>query len=73
MEDKITLELYSDYMKFTETMSEKYDALAVAGVMTAQALSIYRTMLTEKDYNQIVDNISDSRDLVHTFQGHDLQ
>jgi hypothetical protein len=73
MEDKITLELYSDYMKFTETMSEKYDALAVAGVMTAQALSIYRTVLSEKDYNQIVDNISDSRDLVHTFQGHDLQ
>jgi hypothetical protein len=73
MEDKITLELYSDYMKFTETMSEKYDALAVAGVMTAQALSIYRTVLSEEDYNQIVDNISDSRDLVHTFHGHDLQ
>jgi hypothetical protein len=73
MEDKITAELYSNYMKFTETMSEKYDALAVAGVMAAQALSIYRTVLSEKDYNQIVDNISDSRDLVHTFQGHDLQ
>jgi hypothetical protein len=73
MKDKITLELYSDYMKFTETMSEKYDALAIAGIMTAQALSIYRTVLSEKDYNQIVDNISDSRDLVHTFQGHDLQ
>ena len=73
MEDKITLELYSNYMKFTETMSEKYDALAIAGIMTAQALSIYRTVLSEKDYNQIVDNISDSRDLVHTFQGHDLQ
>jgi hypothetical protein len=73
MDDKITLELYSNYMKFTETMSEKYDALAIAGIMTAQALSIYRTVLTEEDYNQIVDNISDSRDLVHTFQGHDLQ
>jgi hypothetical protein len=73
MDDKITLELYSNYMKFTETMSEKYDALAIAGIMTAQALSIYRTVLSEKDYNQIVDNISDSRDLVHTFQGHDLQ
>jgi hypothetical protein len=73
MDDKITLELYSNYMKFTETMSEKYDELAIAGIMTAQALSIYRTVLSEKDYNQIVDNISDSRDLVHTFQGHDLQ
>jgi hypothetical protein len=60
-------------MKFTETMSEKYDALAIAGIMTAQALSIYRTMMSEEEYNQMVDNISDSRDLVHTFQGHDLQ
>jgi hypothetical protein len=73
MEDKITLELYSNYMKFTETMSEKYDALAIAGIMTAQALSIYRTVLSEEDYNQMIDNISDSRDLVHSFQGHDLQ
>jgi hypothetical protein len=73
MEDKITLELYSNYMKFTETMSEKYDALAIAGIMTAQALSIYRTVLSEEDYNQMIDNISDSRDLVHTFQGRDLQ
>jgi hypothetical protein len=73
MEDKITLELYSNYMKFTETMSEKYDALAIAGILTAQALSIYRTVLSEEDYNQMIDNISDSRDLVHSFQGHDLQ
>jgi hypothetical protein len=47
--------------------------LAIAGIMTAQALSIYRTVLSEEDYNQMIDNISDSRDLVHSFQGHDLQ
>jgi hypothetical protein len=73
MDDKITVELYNKYMKFTETMSEEYDALAIAGIMTAQALSIYRTIMSEDEYNQMVDNISNSRDLVHTFQGHDLQ
>jgi hypothetical protein len=73
MDDKTTVELYDKYMKFTEKMSEEYDALAIAGIMTAQALSIYRTVMSETEYNQMVDNISDSRDLVHTFQGHDLQ
>jgi hypothetical protein len=73
MDDKITIELYNKYMKFTEKMSEEYDALAIAGIMTAQALSIYRTVMSEDEYNRMVDNISDSRDLVHTFQGHDLQ
>lgn len=73
MDDKTTVELYDKYMKFTEKMSEDYDALAIAGIMTAQALSIYRTVMSEDEYNQMVDNISDSRDLVHTFQGHDLQ
>jgi hypothetical protein len=73
MDDKITVELYNKYMKFTEQMSEEYDALAIAGIMIAQALSIYRTVMSEDEYNQMVDNISDSRDLVHTFQGHDLQ
>lgn len=73
MDDKTTVEIYDKYMKFTEKMSEEYDALAIAGIMTAQALSIYRTVMSETEYNQMVDNISDSRDLVHTFQGHDLQ
>jgi hypothetical protein len=71
--DSRTEELYSKYIKFTEIMLEEYDSLEIAGVMTAQALSIYRTMMSEKEYNQMVDNISDSRDLVYTFQGPDLQ
>ena len=73
MEENRTEELYSKYIKFTEIMLEEYDSLEIAGVMTAQALSIYRTTMTEKEYNQMVDSISDSRDLVHTFQGRDLQ
>jgi hypothetical protein len=73
MNDKTTVELYGKYMKFTEELSEKYDALAIAGVMTAQAFSIYRTAMSESEYNQMVDNISDSRDLVQTFDGPYIQ
>lgn len=73
MNDKTTIELYGKYMKFAEELSEKYDALAIAGVMTAQALSIYRTAMSESEYNQMVDSISDSRDLVQTFDGPYIQ
>jgi hypothetical protein len=73
MDENRTEELYSKYIKFTEIMLEGYDSLEIAGVMTAQALSIYRTVMTEEEYNQMVDSISDSRDLVYTFQGPDLQ
>lgn len=73
MDDNITIEIYSKYIKFTEEMSEKYDALAIAGIMTAQALSIYKTMMSESEYNKMVDSISESRDLVQTFQGPNLQ
>jgi len=73
MEENRTEELYSKYIKFTEIMLEEYDSLEIAGVMTAQALSVYRTVLSKQEYNQMVDSISDSRDLVHTFQRPDLQ
>jgi hypothetical protein len=73
MDENRTEELYSKYIKFTEVMLEEYDSLEIAGIIVSQALSIYRTVLSEEDYNQMVDNISDSRDLVHIFQGHDLQ
>lgn len=73
MNDKTTVELYSKYMKFTEAMSEEYDALAVAGIMTAQALSIYKTMMSDEEYNLMIDTISDSRESVQSFQGHNLQ
>jgi hypothetical protein len=73
MDESKIEEIYSKYIKFTEIMLEEYDSLEIAGVMTAQALSIYRTAMTEVEYNQMVDSISDSRDLVYTFQGPDLQ
>jgi hypothetical protein len=73
MDENRTEELYGKYIKFTEVMLEEYDSLEIAGIMVSQALSIYRTVLSEGDYNQMVDNISDSRDLVYTFQGSNLQ
>jgi hypothetical protein len=65
--------LYSEYLNFNDTKVGEYDILAVASVMMAQALSIYKTVLSENDYNTIVDNMSDNRAKIKKFEGSILQ
>jgi hypothetical protein len=73
MSDDQLQEVYDDYLNFTVGMINKGDALSVAAVMIAQALSIYKTAMNSEDYNNIVDNISASRDQVKQFTGSMLQ
>ena len=54
-------------------MVGQYDPMEVAAIMLAQALSIYRTTMSEEDYNLMIDSISDHRDKVQTFGGSLLQ
>jgi hypothetical protein len=68
MPDTEMEEIYNEYLKFTDQMAGKYDAFKVAAVMMTQALSIYRSSMDENQYNQMVDNISASRDKIHIFE-----
>jgi 5-bromo-4-chloroindolyl phosphate hydrolysis protein len=61
-------QLYNNYLEFTDHMVGVHDAMEVAAVMMAQALSIYRTGLSDEEYNKMVDSISASRNRVHTFE-----
>jgi hypothetical protein len=65
--------LYNNYLEFTGQMVGQYDPMEVAAIMMAQALSLYRTTMSDEDYNRMVDNISSSRDQVQTFGGSLLQ
>jgi hypothetical protein len=71
-EDKIE-NLYNSYLEFTDKMVGEYDPIEVAAIMVIQALSIYKTILSENEYNSMVDNISDRRDQVNTFNTQALQ
>jgi len=48
-------------------MLEEYDAMEIAGIMAIQALSLYRTCMSEEDYQRMVKSIYDQRDQVKTF------
>jgi len=51
-------EIYREFERITMNK----DPLMVAGVMMAQALQIYKTMLNKKEFNLMTEHILKSRD-----------
>jgi len=62
-------DLYAKYLQFTGVMLEDYKDIEIAGVMITQALSMYRTVLSEEDYQRMVKSIYEKRNDVRTFDG----
>lgn len=57
--------LYQDYWAFHAQMIDKdHSPVAIAAILVAQALSIYKTVLEPEEYEQMIDSISESRDKV---------
>ena len=65
--------LYDNFLEFTDHMVGQYGPYEVAGVMMAQALSIYKSSMDQTEFDRIVEHISASRDQVKTFTGTVLQ
>jgi two-component SAPR family response regulator len=68
MNDDKLQRLYSNFLEFADHMCVENGPMEVAAIMMAQALTIYKSALSEDEYNAIVDNISNSRDKVKTFE-----
>lgn len=67
-EDTKLEELYHALLRVTaELVNNGYDAMEISAVMTRVALQIYKTKLSDKDYNQMVDFISQSRGEIEKF------
>lgn len=66
-------DLYTKYLVFTDEMAKDHAAVEIAAVMMTQAMSIYKTALSEEDYNNLVDVMSMSRQSVKTFTRPNLQ
>jgi hypothetical protein len=66
-------ELYSKNLAFVDALCGEYGAMEVAAIMMTQALTIYKSAMSEQDYNSMVDSISDSRNKVKTFEKAVLQ
>jgi len=68
MNDDKLQRLYNNFLEFADHMCAENGPMEVAGIMMAQALTIYKSAMSEEDYNRMVDNISASRNKVKTFE-----
>jgi hypothetical protein len=73
MTDTKLQKLYDQYLDFTNHMVGEYSAMEVAAIMMAQSLTMYKSALSEEEYNLMVDSISNSRNKVKAFSKPVLQ
>lgn len=60
-------DLYSKYMAFNNIMLEEHKLMEIAAIMIIQALTFYKSTMSEEDYQSMVKSIYDSRNDVKTF------
>ena len=65
-EDNV-LEVYKETLSMIDKLIVDYDPLIIAGVMMAQSLSLYKSILSEEDYSSLVTSIIEKKDKVYTF------
>jgi hypothetical protein len=66
-------DLYQEYWAIHGQKLNDHNPLEVAAVLLAQAMTIYRTVLNEEDYNKMVDSIDRMRNdvkIITPEQGH---
>jgi hypothetical protein len=67
-DEEINLLYYQIEKNTADLLGCNYNPMAIAGVMMAQALSMYKTCLTEEEYHKMVDFISSNRENVKLFE-----
>ena len=50
--------LYSEYLAFSDKQMATYPPLAIASIMISMSLSIYKTVLSEEDFESFLETIS---------------
>ena len=67
MNDDKLQRLYNNFLEFADHMCTENSPMEVAAIMMTQSLTIYKSAMSEDDYNRMVDSISASRNKVKTF------
>jgi hypothetical protein len=69
-ENKQNLEIvYNEILIVMERLlKEDHDALAVAAVLASQAMGLYKTVLSDDDYDRMIDSIVDKKDYVLPYE-----
>lgn len=67
IDDKKLDDLYQDFFDLINKKSIDHDPEAIAAILMTQSLQLYKTLMSEQDYNNIVDNIIKLKNKVRSF------
>ena len=68
MEEENIDDLYGTVATLAGKLSLEHNALAIAAVLNAVSMSIYKTTLSESDYEKMCNTIFELRHEIHTFE-----
>jgi len=71
--DQVIVELYDKMYQFAGDSFAEYDPLAIAAVMMATSLRIYKTGLSDADFDLMVQHVYDSKHKIQPFDAPKLQ
>jgi len=61
--------VYSEVLMVMERLlKEDQNPLAIAAVLASQALGLYKTVLSDKDYDSMIDSLVDKKDSVQPYE-----
>ena len=65
--------IYNEVLIVMERLlKEDQNPLAIAAVLASQAMGLYKTVLSEKDYDTMINSIVDKKDSVQPFEARSL-
>jgi len=65
--------IYNEVLIVMERLlKEDQNPLAIAAVLASQAMGLYKTVLSEKDYDIMINSIVDKKDNVQPFEARSL-
>jgi hypothetical protein len=66
--------MYADLFTIIDKwIDDGYSTPAIGAAMMSTALRLYRTTLTEDDYNKFMDYLNETRDRIQKFDIQDIQ
>ena len=65
--DERTMELYQEFFQQMLHKCTEHSTMAVAGTMIGLAMRLYRTSLSDIEYNEMMDYITTNQDLIEPF------
>jgi hypothetical protein len=68
VDSKLELVYYEVLLNIEKLLKNNHDPLEVAAVLTSQALGLYKSVLSDEEYNSVIENIVVKKDDIRSYE-----